>query len=196
MRPKLCLEEPLTFCAYGTAPSFMEYRYKHAQAMQKAKEKIDEIDRDFAEKFGRHWGGLIEEYRCDDAEVVLVAVGSAAGTVRAVVDAKREEGVKVGLVKLRAVRPFPHERLARVFKGKKGIGVIDRNVNFGWTSGTMHMEIKAVLGQMGEKIPLPGFIDGLAGSDITVDHIERAIAITLAASRGEAYQDTTWLALE
>jgi len=111
---------------------YVEARYKHWAALERAKNKVDEIDKEFGDYFGRSYGGQIEEYRNSDAEFTILASGSAAGTAKTVVDAKREQGVKVGLVKQRLFRPFPEERLIKALKGKKAIGVIDRSVGFGW----------------------------------------------------------------
>src|SRR3990172_5872267 len=83
----------------------------------------EDLDRGFRDAFGRGYGGQIEEYRTEDADIVLVTSGSAVGTARTMIDAKREEGVKAGLVKLRLYRPFPVERLSRALAGRKAIGV-------------------------------------------------------------------------
>lgn len=177
-------------------PLLTEARYKQWAAFQVAKERIEQVDREFHKVFGRSYGGLIEEYRLEDAEIALVALGSCVGTAKVVVDKKRDEGVKVGLIKVRALRPFPKERLAHALREKKAVGVIDRNVCFGWNSGTLHMELNSALRNDGTTIPVLSFIDGLAGSDITKEHIERAIDITSEAAQGIATKEVTWLALE
>lgn len=178
-----------------TGELFTEYRYKHAQAMQRVKGKLEEIEADFQRAFGRSYGGQLEKYRVEDAEVVLVTMGSCTSSAKVVVDRKREEGHKVGLIGVRLFRPFPQERLAEALRGKKAVGVIDRNVSFGWNSGTLLMELRSALYGKGE-MPLLNFIDGLGGSDITLEHIARAVDSTLKAARGEEYPHTTWLALE
>ena len=126
---------------------YVELRKKHMAAMERVKTKLEEIDGEFAAAFGRSYGGQMEEYRTEDADIVLVTSGSAVGTARTVVDAKRDEGVKVGLVKLRLYRPFPTERLAAALKGKKAIGVLDRSIPsrvlVGWTvQSGQHGEIQ------------------------------------------------------
>lgn len=195
-RPRLDPKNPLTFSAFCTGEILAEYRYKHCLATQASKDKIEEVERQFERAFGRHYGGLIEEYRSQDAETVLMTMGSASGTAKVIIDRLRDRGIPIGLIKVRYLRPFPHERLARALAGKKAIGVIDRNVCFGWNSGTVFMELKAVLGQMGVKIPMVNFIDGLAGLDITLEHVERAANITLKAARGEPFPEVTWFPLE
>jgi pyruvate/2-oxoacid:ferredoxin oxidoreductase alpha subunit len=175
---------------------FTEYRHKHCQAMSQAKQKIDTIDREFSEAFGRSYGGLIEEYRTEDAEIVLLTMGSAASTAKVMIDAKRADGVNVGLIRLRTFRPFPLERLARAVQGKKAIGVIDRDVCFGWNAGIVYMEVRAALNAVGISMPVVNFIDGLSGADITLEHIEKAVDTTCWAAAGKPYEEVNWMILE
>jgi pyruvate/2-oxoacid:ferredoxin oxidoreductase alpha subunit len=194
-RPRLVPGEPIGCGTHGIDIGFVELRYRHCQAMEKATSKLDEIDTEFGKHFGRSYGGQIEEYRTEDAEMLVVASGGAAGTARVVVDAKREEGIKAGLVKIRLFRPFPRKRLAEVLRGKKAIGVIDRSVCFGWNCGPMYMELKALSPETGV-IPMLSYIDGMANLDITIPHIERVVDETYAAARGKPYQEVTWIPLE
>ena len=187
--------EPLGCGTHGIEVGFVELRYKHCMAMERALQKVDEIDREFGEFFGRSYGGQLEEYRTEDADIVLVTSGGASGTARTVVDAKREQGIKVGLVKLRLFRPFPRQRLVGVLKGRKAIGVIDRSVGFGWNTGPMYMELRALTPEIGI-VPMLSYIDGLANLDITVPHIERVVDEVYAASQGKPYQEVTWIPLE
>jgi pyruvate ferredoxin oxidoreductase alpha subunit len=194
-RPTLCPGQPRGAGTHGIEVGFVELRYKHCQALERAAAKLDEIDKGFGEFFGRSYGGQIEEYRTEDAEIVLVASGGAAGTARTVVDAKRKKGMKVGLVKLRLFRPFPRRRLIEVLRGKKAIGIIDRSVNFGWNCGPLYSEIRALSPEIGIT-PMLSYIDGLANLDIISPHIERIADETLAAARGKPYQEVTWIPLE
>jgi pyruvate/2-oxoacid:ferredoxin oxidoreductase alpha subunit len=181
--------------SHGMEMGYVEARYKHCQAMERVKEKVDEIDKAFGEHFGRSYGGQIEEYKTADADIIVVASGSAAGTAKTVIDAKQAEGIKVGLIKLRLFRPFPAERLIKVLKGKKAIGVIDRSVNFGWKYGPICTELKALTADIG-LVPVLSYIDGLANLDITIPHIGRVIDEVDAAARGKPYQDITWIPME
>jgi pyruvate/2-oxoacid:ferredoxin oxidoreductase alpha subunit len=174
---------------------YVEARYKHWLALDRVKQKVDAIDKEFSDYFGRSYGGQIEEYRTKDADIVVVASGSAAGTAKTVVDAKREQGIKVGLVKLRLFRPFPEERLAQALKGKKAVGVIDRSVCFGWKYGPMCAEIRALGPAMGS-MPVLSYIDGLANLDINIPHIGRVVDEVNAAAKGKPYQEITWIPLE
>jgi pyruvate/2-oxoacid:ferredoxin oxidoreductase alpha subunit len=194
-RAKLDPGRPLGCGTHGILVEFMELRYKHCAALERAKQKLDEIDREFGEFFGRSYSGQIEEYRTEDAEIVVLTSGSAAGTARTVVDAKRAEGMKVGLIKLRMFRPFPRERLTQAIKGKKAVGVVDRSVCFGWNCGPIYMELKALSPDIGS-ITMMSFIDGLANMDIAIPHIERVVDDVYAASQGKPYQEVTWIPLE
>lgn len=191
------IDDPKAFSTYiGRPELYTEYRYKHSAAMERAKLKLDHIDAEFEKFFGRKYGGQIEEYRTDDAEIVIVLMGSSAGTGKVVIDQKREEGLKVGLIKIRLFRPFPWQRLAEVLKNKKAIAVLDRNVCQPWGCGHVHFEMKAVLNNMRVHIPLVGFIDGLCGADIKKDHIDRLIEAARTASLGKDHKEVTWVALE
>jgi pyruvate ferredoxin oxidoreductase alpha subunit len=194
-RMKLVPGKALGAGSHGLLVPYTELRYKHLAAMERAKAKFDLVDREFGDFFGRSYGGQIEEYRCEDAEIILVTSGSATGTARTVIDRKREQGLKVGLVKLRMFRPFPQEKLVQVLKGKKAVGVLDRSVGFGWNCGPIYMETRALAAETGI-MPMLSFIDGLANIDITIPDLERMIDWIQAAAEGKPYQKVTWVTLE
>jgi pyruvate/2-oxoacid:ferredoxin oxidoreductase alpha subunit len=194
-RPRLVPGQPLGAGTHGIELGFVELRYKHCAALVRTTTKLDEIDQEFGEFFGRRYGGQIEEYRTHDADIIIVASGGAAGTTRTVIDSKREQGMKVGLVKLRLFRPFPRQRLIEALRGKKAIAVIDRSVNFGWNCGPVYAEIRAISPEIGI-IPMLSYIDGLANLDIISPHIERIVDETSAAAQGKPYQEVTWIPLE
>jgi pyruvate/2-oxoacid:ferredoxin oxidoreductase alpha subunit len=194
-RPKLTPGGPLGCGTHGINEGFVELRYKHCAAMERAKKKFDEIDGLFGEFFGRSYGGQIEAYRMEDAEIAMVTSGSAAGTAKTVIDSKREEGLKVGLVKLRMFRPFPWERLTDVLRGVKAVGVIDRSVCFGWNCGPIYLELRSLTPEIGV-VPMLSFIDGLGGMDITTAHVGKMIDEIQEASQGKPYRKTSWVALE
>jgi phenylglyoxylate dehydrogenase alpha subunit len=172
-----------------------EYRKRHLEALERVKTRLQEIDEEFRGVFGRGYGGQIEEYEMENAEFVLVTVGSCSGTARVAVDRMRREGVKVGLVKVRLFRPFPRERLAEVLEGRKAVGAVDRNVCFGWNAGHLLIELRAALWGKRE-VPLLNFIDGLGGGDITVENLEKAIDRLVEASRSKTFKVVHWLQLE
>ncbi len=174
----------------------MEYRYKHLEAMNRAKGVIEEVHQEFGRVFGRHYGGLIEGYRMEDADIAIVAMGSPVGTARVAVDTARERGLRIGLVKVKTLRPFPREALSAALENVRAIGVMDKNVCYGWSSGVVFMELRAALRDLQSSPPILDFIDGLGGSDITLAHFARAFDLIQAAAEGKAHQEVTWLALE
>jgi phenylglyoxylate dehydrogenase alpha subunit len=197
-RQKFTLEEPTIFSSY-TVPGelYTEYRFKACAAQQRAKAKFDRIDKEFGERFGRCYGGQIEEYRAEDAEVVIVTMGCSTGTAKVAIDLKRDQGLKVGLIKIRMFRPSPRERLIEALKRKRAIGVIDRSVCFGWNCGHNFLELKALVSDLQAPLPLLfDFIGGLGGCDITFRDVERVIDRTIAAAKGEPQKTVTWLSLE
>ncbi len=191
-RPALRPGIPLGCGSHGLGQGYVELRKKHFAALERVKDKWQQIDQEFSQTFGRGYAGQVEEYRTDDADFVLVTSGSATGTARTVVDAKRDEGIKVGLVKIRLYRPFPKERLIKALKGKKAVGVLDRSLAFGWDCGPMYMELRALTPEIGI-VPMLSFIDGIASVDITQEHIARMVDDIHEASQGRSYREVTWL---
>ena len=194
-RVKLAPDKGLGIGSHGMLTAYTELRYKHMAALDRSKAKFDQIDKEFGSFFGRSYGGQLEEYRCEDAEIVLLTSGSATGTARTVIDAKREQGLKVGLIKLRMFRPFPEEKLIRALRGKKAVGVLDRSICFGFNCGPMYLETRSLLAEAGP-MPILSFIDGLANLDITKENLAKMIDSIYAASLGQPYQKVTWVSLE
>jgi pyruvate ferredoxin oxidoreductase alpha subunit len=164
-------DAPRSFCISASTEWNMEFRYQQYEAMNRAIPVIEETDKRFGEKFGRYYGGLVEEYRCEGAEVVLVGMGSVTGTARIVVDKLKEQGLKVGLVKLRFYRPFPLEYFKKLSARVKAIGIIDRDLSFGY-EGAVASDIKAALLSSGVCPKVINYIAGIAGRDITKEHLE------------------------
>ena len=127
---KIDTDLPRAFGGVAAGNTYFEFKYKMEEDMLKVQEVAAEADNEFGEIFGRKYG-LIESYLCDDAEVVLVTTGTAAGTARTVIDKMKNEGKKVGLLKIRLFRPFPLKKIISILKDKKKIAVIDRNISHG-----------------------------------------------------------------
>lgn len=178
-----------------SAENFMEIRLKHGLAMERAQEKIKDIAKEFQNTFGRSFVTKLEEYKTDDAEIILIAMGGEAMTARVVIDKKREQGMKVGLVRLKMYRPCPEKSLAKVLKGRKAIGILEQGVAHGWNRGFVFLDVSTILYRAGYRIPLVNFFDGMNGGDITIDHIEQAIDLTYQASKGHLEREDYWLAL-
>jgi len=171
----------------------LRYRKNHLDAMARALEVIDEVDRKFAEKFGRSYGGVIEEYRTEDAELVLITIAGMTGTAKDAVDEAREKGIKAGLIKLRSVRPFPAKRIAAALKGKKAFCVVDRSVCFGWNAGPMFVETKAAAAENAEQQCCFSAIGGLGGADISYEHMLKCIDELEKYKDEPGEKETLWL---
>ena len=193
---KIDPDDPMAIDPLTPGDLLMEYRYHHLEAMNHSLDVIQEVDRSFGSLFGRSYGGLLDSYRMEDSEIVLLTMGSVTGTARVAVDRAREEGVKVGLVKLRALRPFPWKSLRKVLSGKAAVGVVDRNVCFGWCSGTVYMELRSALIDVDHPPILLNFIAGLGGADITLDHLAQAIHLTGKSVEKRPEKEIHWLGIE
>jgi 2-oxoisovalerate ferredoxin oxidoreductase alpha subunit len=151
----------------------MEFRYKIAQAMDKARSKLLEVEKDFEKMFGRSYGGLLDLYRCDGADVVLMAAGTNASTAREAVDDLRNEGKKVGLARIRFFRPFPYEEVRELAKNVDVIGVSERTFTFGY-GGPFFAEVGGAIYNSieGDERPiLKNYMLGVGGRDVRKEHI-------------------------
>ncbi|HUV62180.1 MAG TPA: pyruvate ferredoxin oxidoreductase [Thermoplasmata archaeon] len=182
---KLEVGNPMGFGSLVRPDQYMEFRYKAMKAMESARERIASVEDEFRRTFGRSYGGLLDEYRCEDAEVVLVVAGSAAGTTREVVDSMRDRGIRVGLARLRALRPFPQEELRALANRVRGIAVLDRSYTFG-AAGAFYTETCGSLYPQAKRPFVKNYIAGLGGRDITPGIIEGIFSDMIdATDRGE-----------
>lgn len=187
-------ERPMSVDPLTPGDLLTEYRRRHMEAMARAAEVIRAADEEFGRRFGRRWGGLVDTYRLEDAEHVLVTMGSMTGAAREAVDEARARGIPVGLLKIRALRPFPASEVREALAGRKSFGVVDRNVSFGWGTGIVFQEVCAALYGAGEVIPGVPFIGGLGGEDLTVELMGRAIEnVAQAAGKRGGTPEATWL---
>jgi pyruvate ferredoxin oxidoreductase alpha subunit len=184
--------EKLGVGTHGILKGYLELRHKHVSALERAKEKFDRIDKEYEGIFGRSYGGQIEKYRMDDADVVLVGSGSMCGTIKSVIDEKREAGLKVGLLKMRMYRPFPGEKMVETLKGRKVIGVVDRSLCFGFEGGPIYTELKSFETKFGGA-RLLSFIDGIANMDITKANVEKMIDTACDFAAGKEVDEVTWV---
>ena len=169
---KLDLENPKNM-AFSTGPGHnMQFKYQQHEAMLDAIDVIRDVDESFFQRFGRRYGGLADEYRCDNAEMVLVTLGSITGTCRVVVDELRKEGWKVGLLKIRFMRPFPEKEIMELSRRVKAVGVIDKDISFGY-EGTVFTNVNSALAKARTGVLTMNFIAGLGGRDISRQDIRR-----------------------
>lgn len=165
---KLSMSEAKTLCMTVGPDYHSEGRFLQQQAFENAAKVVIAADKEYGEIVGRSYGGMIEEYLCEDAEYVLVTSGSVTGTARIVVDGLREQGYYVGLIKVRCYRPFPKQYFSSLGDRFKGMGVIDRSISFGY-EGTLFSDVKAAM--YGSHTEMMNFIVGLGGRDIPKEQI-------------------------
>ena len=192
--PKFLMDTKDAYTLNTVAPPnvYMEMRRSIQMAMEAAPEVYEKIEDEFSGQFGRRYG-LAEEYRCEDADTVLVMAGTAAGTARVAIDSLREKGEKVGLLRIRMFRPFPVKALRKSLAKAKKVAVLDRNCSFG-AGGIFAQELKAALYGSGPNPPkLYSYITGLGGRDVTVDTIGTMYAMT--RDREEPASESLWLGL-
>jgi len=171
-----------------------EFRYQQQEAMENAEKVIEEVDEEYGNKFGRSYGGMIDEYYVKDADYVIVAMGSVVGTSRLVVDELRKQGKKVGLVKIRSYRPFPKEYFKELGKKVKAVGVIDRDISFGY-EGAVYSEVKSSLYTPGVNVKTINFIAGISGRDITKQYIADMFGQLEAADLGKDVEEVQFTGL-
>ncbi len=168
---KLDVETPCSFGALTSPEHYYEFSYKMHQSQEKAKEIIKQVGKEFKQVFGKKYD-LIETYQCADADLILVDYGTIAGTAKEAVDRMRKNGLKVGNLKIRYLRPFPKEDIKKILSSTKAVGVIDRAISFG-QEGPFFTELKSAL--YGHDTPLFGFIAGLGGRDVSMKDIESMV---------------------
>ena len=175
-KPELYLtpKNPLTFGILAEPDWYMETRYRLQKAIEASSDMIEEVADQFKKTFGRYQGGLVEKYRLEGAETVIVSMGSVVGTIKEVVDELRDKGKKVGVLKIRAFRPFPKEAIYDALKNVKNVIVIEKAISLGAT-GILYDEIKAALYGKPSQPKISGFIAGLGGRDIPKESIMKVI---------------------
>jgi pyruvate/2-oxoacid:ferredoxin oxidoreductase alpha subunit len=189
---RLTPDDPRAFGGLTGSEHYMELRYRLQKDMEKAPALIEETGREFEKAFGRNLG-LVDPYRCDDADLIFVTSGTAGSTARVAVDELREGGVKAGNLRIKVFRPFPFERVREVLGKAKRAAVVDRNCSYG-AHGIFFQEVKsAIYGEAGMP-PVFGYIAGLGGRDITVDSFKEVAAHALAKDRAD--ENIVWIGVK
>ena len=152
---------------YSAGPEFNRY-FKHSahEGMLAAADAVERVEARFAKVFGRSYPGLIEAVDCDDADIVLVTLGSIAGLARERAAQLRAQGVKAGLVRIRYMRPFPARQIVEALADAAAVGVLEKDVSFG-AEGTVMTNVCSALQQAGNAVPVVNFVGGLGGDDIS-----------------------------
>jgi pyruvate ferredoxin oxidoreductase alpha subunit len=191
-------DNPITVAPQANEDWLMEIRRQNAAAMERSPGVIREAYADFERIFGRRYGNpFFEEYETDDADVVLVGMGTLSTPVRVAIRALRAEGHKVGFVRVRWFRPFVADDLARILGRYRAVGVIDRDFSLGapHQSGVLATEVRAALYPAPHHPALLCFIAGLGGREVTVPDVRTMVDKIERAARGEAEPATQWIGL-
>ena len=170
---KLDTGHPAIFNQTVTQAQYARFRIQRHAAMEEALDVAKQVDEEYGEFFGRRYG-LLECYRSEDAETVLVTAGTIASTARVAIDEMRQRGKKVGLVRMRLFRPFPKVQCLDALRNARKIAVIDRNLTPG-QEGIFCEELKSTLYSASTRIPVFGFVMGLGGTNVAPRHIQEAL---------------------
>ncbi len=163
-------QETLAIGPYAISDYYMEARRQQAEAMMNAKQVILDVAKEFEGISGRSYG-LFEEYRMEDADWACVLIGSAAGTAKDAIDEMREQGEKVGLIKIRVFRPFPADELAKALSHVKAVAIMDRSESFSAHGGPIGAELTAALYRNHSQAYVVNYMYGLGGRDLRVCHV-------------------------
>jgi len=194
---KLDPANPMTLGPNALPNYYFEFKRQQEEGMRNALRKIQEVNSEYAKISGRSYGnGLIDAYELDDAEIAIVCVGSVAGTLKVIVDELRQEGMKVGVLRLRTFRPFPLEELRNALKDVKTLAVMDKSMSFGGFGGPVFSEVRSALYEVNQRPTIVNYIFGLGGRD-TNPHELRKIFEDLAriAETGRAETPVQYLGL-
>lgn len=160
--------KPVSVGPYSVTNYVMEGRKNQEIAMENAKQVILDVADEFAKISGRQYG-LFESYKIEDADYIMLIIGSAAGTAKDAVDELRSEGKKVGVLKLRVFRPFPAKEIAEALKNCKACAILDRCESYNGNGGALGAEVTAGLYREKVMIETVNYIYGLGGRDFTTD---------------------------
>jgi pyruvate ferredoxin oxidoreductase alpha subunit len=163
---KMALEEPKSLCFSTSPEDNQEFKYMQDMAMFKSIDIIEKTDKEYGEMFGRYYHGMTESYKCDDADAVIVTLGSVCGTVRTVINQMREEGHKVGLLKIRYMRPFPMDAINELASKVSKMGILEKNISFGY-EGTVYTNVNSALIASDNKVKTKNYVGGFGGRDIS-----------------------------
>ena len=187
---------PKTWGSYAESDVMMEFKYAIHKAMTEGKALIKAILDEVSELTGRDNSGLIEAYRTHDADVILVAMGSVVGTIKDAIDDLRNAGKKVGLVKIRCYRPFPHGEIWQAVKHASVIAVMDANISMG-SEGAVGLDLKSKIINKPDAPMVIDFIAGLGGREINSKTIAGLVDRAQQACRsGIVRPEAEWVDLD
>ena len=172
---------------------YMEMRYKLQKALDDSRGVIVATGQAFAEAFGRDHGGMLLEYKTDDADVILAGMGSVATEATTAADILRKEGIRAGVVGIRVFRPFPKEEVRDVFRKTKALVIFEKGISYGY-EGALCSELKAAFYGTDIQLPIHNYVVGLGGRDVKARELAEAVRSSRdAIAAGETEPTTKWL---
>ena len=190
-------DNPITIAPQVNEDWLMEIRKQTDEAMRRSKGVIEEVHTEFRDTFGRGTPSpFYEEYMTEDAEIVFVGMGTLALPLRVAVRRLRDQGIKVGFVRIKWFRPFATEEIRDLLSRFKAVGVIDRDYSFGapYNGGILYQEIKSTLYPLERRPLVQGFIVGLGGREIRGQNVlEMSDILREALATGKAEQENHWI---
>lgn len=163
--PRLDPDEPVTMGALAYPDYYYETKHQTVKALEGSLSVVDEVDREFHELSGRRHG-ITLPYGCEDADLILLSMGSVSSTIRATVRRLRAMGERVGMVSLKLFRPFPTKELIEHVKGAKAVGIVDRALSPGGVAGPLFTDVATALYLSKLDLPIIDFIVGIGGRDV------------------------------
>jgi pyruvate/2-oxoacid:ferredoxin oxidoreductase alpha subunit len=151
---------------------YVDFRRECAKAMERVPATLTTVEEEYRRATGRYHGGAVPTYRVEDADAVLITMGTSTTTARGVVDEMRAEGKKVGIAKLRLFRPFPNDEIRALGSLADRLGVADRSYTFG-PMGAAATEVSAALYPSSHHPSVTGFYAGVGGRDVTPHVVRR-----------------------
>jgi len=191
-------DNPITVAPQVNEDWLMEIRRQTAAAMERAYTVIREAYAEFEQIFGRRYGNpFFEEYQTEDADIVLVGMGTLSTPVKVAIREMRKEGKKVGFVRVRWFRPFAAEELAKTLGRFSAVGIIDRDFSLGspYLSGVLATEVRAAMYPAAKRPPMLDFICGLGGREVTLPDVKKMSDIVYQAAEGKPQPLTQWIGL-
>ena len=164
--------EPIAVGPLDVQSYLFEHKAQQAEAMKNAKQVILDVAKDFEKLTGRKYG-LFEEYKMEDAEVAIVCMNSTAGTTKAVVNKLREQGKKVGLLKLRVFRPFPVDEISEALSNLKAVAILDKADSLNAAGGALFQDVTSAMYVNKKQVPAVNYVYGIGGRDTRADEIEK-----------------------
>lgn len=175
-------DNPITHGTMALPDTYMEFKMQLKEAVEGVKEIFPEVVEEYARISGRkYW--YFDSYMADDADAVVIVMGSAYGTVKTAAKKLREEGLKVGVIGLTMFRPFPEEQLVEVLKNVKAVVVMDRAYGYGGLGGPLYTDVIGLLYRNGIRIPAKNIVYGLGGRDFKLDEAEAVLRMAAQGAR-------------